>query len=404
MTTYNRTINTTPFSTDVNYWLGEQPLYGSSRLGVRTVTDYPIRNGFFDYSAGEGKLIAWDYTDFYDGLTTRAIGYKQYELTDHLGNVRVLFGDRLTKQAGSLSPNILATNSYYPYGMLIKSLSQNSDSYRWGFQGHEQDNEIKGTGNHLRFGDYGYDTRLGRRWNLDPVDQVGISNYAVFKNNPMRFIDPTGMAMDDYFNHSGKYLGTDNTATDNVRIISQEDWDENKTEVDGMETIEHETGKLKSELFSASLIKDNNTAVLNVYDHYNPTGVKLNIIDDGNGGMQYSTNLLGDKSKINIRTGKNFELQLSDHANEIVNMFSHEESHHNDYLSDKNRYFTMHVYTAETTAIALQMQHPSFPKTRDDYRKWVGKNWMRYGPFVPIENNIMKYMKPTIPKILHLRP
>jgi RHS repeat-associated protein len=103
--------------------------------------------------------------------------------------VRVLFGDRLT---GTLQPNILAINSYYPYGMLIKSLSQNSETYRWGFQGHEQDNEIKGAGNHLRFGDYGYDTRLGRRWNLDPVDQVGISNYAVFKNNPIINVDPDG--------------------------------------------------------------------------------------------------------------------------------------------------------------------------------------------------------------------
>ncbi|MDR2910341.1 MAG: hypothetical protein LBV47_03105, partial [Bacteroidales bacterium] len=113
-------------------------------------------------------------------------------VTDEKGNVRVLFGDRLTKQAGSLSPNILATNSYYPYGMLIKSLSQNSDSYRWGFQGHEQDNEIKGIGNHLKFGDYGYDTRLGRRWNLDPVDQIVISNYAVFGNNPIINVDPDG--------------------------------------------------------------------------------------------------------------------------------------------------------------------------------------------------------------------
>jgi RHS repeat-associated protein len=92
-------------------------------------------------------------------------------------------------QANTLQPNILTTNSYYPYGMLIKSLSQNSETYRWGFQGHEQDNEIKGTGNHLSFGNYGYDTRLGRRWNLDPVDQIGISNYAVFGNNPIMLID-----------------------------------------------------------------------------------------------------------------------------------------------------------------------------------------------------------------------
>ena len=37
-----------------------------------------------------------------------------------------------------------------------------------------------------------YDTRLGRRWNLDPVDQVSISNYAVNKLNPIWFSDPLG--------------------------------------------------------------------------------------------------------------------------------------------------------------------------------------------------------------------
>jgi hypothetical protein len=37
-----------------------------------------------------------------------------------------------------------------------------------------------------------YDTRLGRRWNLDPVDQISISNYVAFRNNPIFYIDPNG--------------------------------------------------------------------------------------------------------------------------------------------------------------------------------------------------------------------
>lgn len=38
------------------------------------------------------------------------------------------------------------------------------DGYRFGFNGWEKDDEIKGSGNHLSFGDYGYDPRTGRRW------------------------------------------------------------------------------------------------------------------------------------------------------------------------------------------------------------------------------------------------
>jgi RHS repeat-associated protein len=38
-----------------------------------------------------------------------------------------------------------------------------------------------------------YDSRIGRRWNVDPVDQVNVSNYACFRNNPIRLVDPNGM-------------------------------------------------------------------------------------------------------------------------------------------------------------------------------------------------------------------
>jgi hypothetical protein len=37
-----------------------------------------------------------------------------------------------------------------------------------------------------------YDARLGRRWNIDPIDQISISNYACFGNNPIINIDPDG--------------------------------------------------------------------------------------------------------------------------------------------------------------------------------------------------------------------
>src|SRR5215204_5109147 len=47
-------------------------------------------------------------------------------------------------------------------GDIAGSESGNS-IYRYGFNGHEQDNEVKGEGNHYSFGDYGYDPRLGRR-------------------------------------------------------------------------------------------------------------------------------------------------------------------------------------------------------------------------------------------------
>lgn len=62
-------------------------------------------------------------------------------------------------------------------------------AYRYGFNGHEKADEIAGQGNHTtaEFGEY--DTRLGKRWNLDPKPNPSISNYTVFVLNPIFFND-----------------------------------------------------------------------------------------------------------------------------------------------------------------------------------------------------------------------
>ncbi|MBL7705486.1 MAG: hypothetical protein JNM21_08035 [Taibaiella sp.] len=75
---------------------------------------------------------------------------------------------------------------------LVDVCDESKDRYRFGFNGQEKVNEIAGVGNHNTAQFWEYDTRLGRRWNLDPVDQVGISNYAVNFLNPITHFDPNG--------------------------------------------------------------------------------------------------------------------------------------------------------------------------------------------------------------------
>ena len=78
------------------------------------------------------------------------------------------------------------------YGNPVRSF--NANEYRYGFNGKEKDDEIKGNSNHLSFGDYGYDTRLGRRWQVDPLarEMASWSPYSVFFDNPIRYIDADG--------------------------------------------------------------------------------------------------------------------------------------------------------------------------------------------------------------------
>jgi len=66
-------------------------------------------------------------------------------------------------------------------------------AYRYSFNGQERDDEIAGAGNIMTAEFWEYDTRLGRRWNLDPVEYPWQSGYSTFNNNPNYFNDPFGL-------------------------------------------------------------------------------------------------------------------------------------------------------------------------------------------------------------------
>lgn len=70
-----------------------------------------------------------------------------------------------------------------------------SNGYRYGFNGQEKDDEVNGsTGTSYTAEFWQYDTRLGRRWNLEPEGQKysGWSPYSAFLDSPILHNDPTG--------------------------------------------------------------------------------------------------------------------------------------------------------------------------------------------------------------------
>lgn len=87
--------------------------------------------------------------------------------------------------------------------MLVPNRHGSSESYRYGFNTQEKVDEISGEGNHNTAKFWEYDTRTGRRWNLDPVKKSWQSDYLVFSGNPIWKIDPDGD--DDYFNADGTF-------------------------------------------------------------------------------------------------------------------------------------------------------------------------------------------------------
>ena len=78
------------------------------------------------------------------------------------------------------------------FDSIVSIFGHRHNPYRFAFNGQEKVDEIAGAGNHNTAEFWEYDTRLGRRWNLDPKLTIGISGYACFGNNPVFFSDLKG--------------------------------------------------------------------------------------------------------------------------------------------------------------------------------------------------------------------
>lgn len=182
MATYN-IVETPPLKNKIVVW-DEVYVYGSSRVGVERITTSMAALA----SSENRKNNTW--------YSYRSRGKKFFELGNHLGNVLATVSDRKLPADGNndrvvdgFGGDIWTVSDYYPFGAIMPGRSFSSSAYRYGFNGQEKVDEISGLGNHntAYFGEL--DTRLGKRWNLDPKSNPGTSSYAVFGNNPIFFID-----------------------------------------------------------------------------------------------------------------------------------------------------------------------------------------------------------------------
>jgi len=144
----------------------------------------------------------------YDSINK--MGEIHYELPNHLGNVRIVLSDRKlveptslgTAENGNLNeivanqtyftPDVLVYNDYYAFGMLKPDRHGETKNYRYGYQGSEKDDEVKGQGNSYTTQFRQLDPRVGRWLTIDPVTQPWQSPYTSMDNNPIWFNDPLG--------------------------------------------------------------------------------------------------------------------------------------------------------------------------------------------------------------------
>ncbi|KIA91795.1 hypothetical protein OA93_23850 [Flavobacterium sp. KMS] len=92
-------------------------------------------------------------------------------------------------------PDVLSYSDYYPFGMLVPTRHGNTNEYRYGFNGKEKDNEIKGEGLQYDYGFRVYDPRIGKFLSQDPLFKSfpWYTPYQFAGNKPIVAIDLDGL-------------------------------------------------------------------------------------------------------------------------------------------------------------------------------------------------------------------
>lgn len=211
MSTYEHVVD----NEESNYQLSERVIYGSSRLGINT-----------------NKVDMLDENP--EEILSLSLGNKLYEMSNHLGN----FNDTWFSCKESLSginpvrnetgvltvinacptfrrnikvpqssnsvdidgylATIVSTADYSPFGVQLDGRTESAETYRFGFQGQEKDDEIKGAGNSVNYTFRMHDPRLGRFFSRDPLANSFPWNspYAFSENKVINATELEGREMD----------------------------------------------------------------------------------------------------------------------------------------------------------------------------------------------------------------
>ena len=140
-------------------------------------------------------------------MALRLRGHTHYEYTNHLGNVLATTSDRkLSIQNGSTSytADVLTLTDYYAFGQAIAARGYAGNSYRYGYNGKEND---AATG----WQDYGfrmYDPRICRFPSVDPLTKQypELTPYQFASNTPIQAIDLDGLEMMPSTLHSNSHI------------------------------------------------------------------------------------------------------------------------------------------------------------------------------------------------------
>ncbi len=183
---YSATDTSIPNSSSLEFLFeNESHLYGIGRLGVNSTSIPGV--DLSTYVQDDDKFI-------------RKSGLRNYELSNHQGNVMSVISDnKLLSLSGNALPkykaDVMSVTDYYPFGWEMLGRTESNDSYRFGFNGKEKDDEVKGSGAQYDYGFRIYDSRIGKFLSVDPLSSSypWYTPYQFAGNSPIAFNDLDGL-------------------------------------------------------------------------------------------------------------------------------------------------------------------------------------------------------------------
>jgi RHS repeat-associated protein len=174
-----------------------------SALTLTKTTDY-VGNKI--YENGTLKMLRTE-NGYYDYSANKYYFY----VRDHLGNNRVVTDQTATA---------VQSTQYYPFGMAFAtSTGQNGQRFKY----NNKELDLMHGLNMYDYSARGIDMANPRFTTQDPLAEkyYSISPYAYCGNNPMRYIDPTGLA--PIYDPYGNFLGTDDDGLQGYAYIMNKD-------------------------------------------------------------------------------------------------------------------------------------------------------------------------------------